>query len=155
MKIAIIGAGCSGLCTIKQLVSAGLTDITCFEKSDQVGGNWVYSDIPGHSSIYKATRTISSKSMSQFSDFPMPADYPDYPSHEQILAYFQAYTRHFQLEKFIHFDCCVEYAEKAPNERWLLSLSNGTQQIYDYLVVANGHLTAPRHPDWKNQFKGS
>ncbi len=155
MKIAIIGAGCSGLCTIKQLVSAGLTDITCFEKSDQVGGNWVYSDIPGHSSIYKATRTISSKSMSQFSDFPMPAGYPDYPSHEQILAYFQAYTRHFQLEKFIHFDCCVEHAEKAPNERWLLSLSNGTQQSYDYLVVANGHLTAPRHPDWKDQFKGS
>lgn len=155
MKIAIIGAGCSGLSAIKQLTSLGLTDITCFERGDQVGGNWIYSEAPGHSSIYKAARTISSKSMSQFGDFPMPIDYPDYPSHEQILAYFQAYARHFQLEKFIRFHCCVQRAEKILNARWLLSLSDGTQQIYDYLVVANGHLTVPRHPDWKDQFKGS
>lgn len=155
MKIAIIGAGCSGLNAIRQLTSAGLTDITCFEKSDQIGGNWVYSDIPGHSSIYKVARTISSKSMSQFSDFSMPVDYPDYPGHEQILAYFQAYTRHHQLEKFIRFRCCVEHVERTQNGHWLLSLSNGAQQHYDYLVIANGHLTAPRHPDWKDQFKGS
>ena len=155
MKIAIIGAGCSGLSAIKQLTAVGLTDITCFEKTDRLGGNWAYTEKPGYSSLYQATRTISSKAMSQFSDFPMPADYPDYPSHEQILAYFQAYARHFGLEKLIRFNLSVTRADKTLDDRWKLILSDGAEQIYDYLVVANGHLTVPRHPDWKDQFRGT
>ena len=155
MKIAIIGAGCSGLSAIKQLTAVGLTDITCFEKTDRLGGNWAYTEKPGYSSLYQATRTISSKMMSQFSDFPMPADYPDYPNHEQILAYFQAYARHFGLEKFIRFNLGVMRADKTLDDRWKLTLNDGTEQIHDYLVVANGHLTVPRHPDWKDQFRGT
>lgn len=155
MKIAIIGAGCSGLSAIKQLAAAGLTDITCFEKTDRLGGNWAYTEKPGYSSLYQATRTISSKAMSQFSDFPMPTNYPDYLGHEQILAYFQAYARHFGLEKFIRFNLGVTQADKILDDRWKLTLSDGTEQIYDYLVVANGHLTVPRHPDWKDQFRGT
>ncbi|HMV13394.1 MAG TPA: NAD(P)-binding protein, partial [Nitrosomonas sp.] len=53
MKIAIIGAGCSGLSAIKQLAAAGLTDITCFEKTDRLGGNWAYTEKPGYSSLYQ------------------------------------------------------------------------------------------------------
>ncbi|PSJ15815.1 flavin-containing monooxygenase [Nitrosomonas supralitoralis] len=154
MRIAIIGAGCSGLVAIKYLVEAGLKDIVCYEKSDQIGGNWVYTATSSHSSICRTTHTISSKSMSQFSDFPMPDDYPDYPSHQQILAYFQAYTRHFQLEEYIRFNVTVQHVEKIENERWRLSLSDGTLSEYDYLVIANGHLEIPRHPDWKDNFSG-
>lgn len=154
MRIAIIGAGCSGLVAIKHLVEAGLKDIVCYEKSDQIGGNWVYTATSSHSSICRTTHTISSKSMSQFSDFPMPDDYPDYPSHHQILAYFQAYTRHFQLEEYIRFNVAVQHVVKIENERWRLSLSDGTLSEYDYLVIANGHLEIPRHPDWKDNFSG-
>lgn len=154
MHIAIIGAGCSGLTAIKQLVQAGLHDIVCYEQSDRIGGNWVYSATPGYSSISKTTHTISSKSLSQFSDFPMPDDYPDYPSHQQILAYFQAYARHFQLEKYVRFNVAVLRAEKIANERWRLTLSDNSQAEFDYLIVANGHLSVPRHPDWKDRFSG-
>lgn len=154
MRIAIIGAGCSGLTAIKHLVQAGLHDIVCYEKSDQIGGNWVYTATPGHSSICKATHTISSKSMSQFSDFPMPDDYPDYPRHQQILAYFQAYTEHFQLQKYICFNVAVQQVRKIAKERWHLSLSDGTKAEFDYLFIANGHLSIPRHPDWKDDFSG-
>jgi cation diffusion facilitator CzcD-associated flavoprotein CzcO len=154
MRIAIIGAGCSGLTAIKQLAQAGLHDIACYEQSDQIGGNWVYTATPGHSSISKTTHTIASKLLSQFSDFPMPDDYPDYPSHSQILAYFQAYTQHFQLEKYIRFNITVRQAEKIANERWRLTLSDNSQEEFDYLIVANGHLSVPRHPDWKDRFSG-
>lgn len=155
MRIAIIGAGCSGLTAIKHLVEAGLHDIVCYEKNDQIGGNWVYSTTPGRSSISRATHIISSKPMSQFSDFPMPDDYPDYPSHQQILAYFQAYARHFQLEQYIRFNVAVLRVEKIAQERWRLFLDDGTHAEFDYLLVANGHHTKPRHPGWKDRFAGT
>ncbi|MBL8497131.1 monooxygenase [Nitrosomonas sp. JL21] len=154
MRIAIIGAGCSGLTAIKNLLEAGLQDIVCYEQGGQIGGNWVYTATPGHSSISHMTHTISSKRLSQFSDFPMPEEYPDYPSHQQILAYFQAYARHFQLEKFIRFNIAVMHAAKIENERWRLFLSDGTQSEFDYLLVANGHLSVPRHPEWRQSFSG-
>lgn len=154
MRIAIIGAGCSGLTAIKNLVETGLEDIICFEKNEQIGGNWVYTATPSHSSVNEATHIISSKSMSQFSDFPMPDDYPDYPNHQQILAYFQAYTRHFQLEKYIRLNTAVQHVEKIEKERWRLYLNDDTHSEFDYLLIANGHHSAPRHPEWKNSFTG-
>lgn len=156
MKIAIIGAGCSGLTAIKNLVEAGLTDVICFEKNDQIGGNWVYTAAAdAHSSVSETTHIISSKTMSQFSDFPMPDHYPDYPSHQQVLAYFQAYARHFGLERYIRFNTAVQQAEPLDDKRWRLHLSNGEVQDFDYLLVANGHHSVPRHPDWKKDFTGT
>lgn len=48
LKIAVIGAGPSGITTIKNLVEAGYKNVTCFEMNDQVGGNWVYSEHAGN-----------------------------------------------------------------------------------------------------------
>jgi hypothetical protein len=155
MKIAIIGAGCSGLAAIKMLTEAGLTDLVCFEKNDQIGGNWVYTAGDGHSSVCETTHLISSKYLSQFSDFPIPADYPDYPSHAQILAYFQDYARHFNLEPYIRFNTEVVRAEKTEGERWSLTLGDGSVQTFDHLLIANGHHATPRHPAWKDDFKGN
>lgn len=176
MKIAIIGAGCSGITAIKCLVEAGLHDVVCFEKSDRIGGNWVFTGGAGHSSVAETTHLISSKKMSQYSDFPMPDDYPDYPSHRQVLAYFEAYARHFGLEKYIRFNTAVLRAEKIAGEqraasddtgakertdpagmtkeRWKLHLSDGSSAEFDYLFVANGHHSVPRHPAWKSDFSG-
>ena len=154
MRVAIIGAGCSGLTTIKNLVEAGLEEITCFEKNDQIGGNWVFTASKSHSSICETTHIISSKSMSQFSDFPMSDDYPDYPSHQQVLAYFQAYAKHFDLEKYIRFNTTVLYVDKIEKEGWRLYLNDGTWTDFDYLLIANGHHSTPRHPSWKDDFMG-
>ncbi len=154
MRIAIIGAGCSGLTTIKKLVEANLKDITCFEKNSQIGGNWVFTANKGHSSICETTHIISSKSMSQFSDFPMPDNYPDYPDHQQVLAYFQAYARHFHLEKYIRFNTAVLHVEKTEKAHWRVYLNDGSCADFDYLLIANGHHSVPRHPSWKDDFTG-
>lgn len=154
MRIAIIGAGCSGLTAIKNLVEIGLKDIICFEKNDQIGGNWIFAANKSHSSICETTHIISSKSISQFSDFPMPDDYPDYPSHQQVLAYFQAYAKHFNLEKYIRFNTAVLHAEEIRKEGWRLYLNDGSQIDADYLLVANGHHSVARHPSWKDDFTG-
>jgi hypothetical protein len=153
-RIAVIGAGCSGLAALKVLAENGLTNLTCFEKNGQIGGNWVYTAGEGHSSVCETTHIISSKWLSRFSDFPMPEDYPDYPSHQQVLAYFQQYAQRFDLERFVRFNAEVARAEKIENERWKLILRDGTSEEFDYLLIANGHHAVPRHPAWAADFKG-
>jgi cation diffusion facilitator CzcD-associated flavoprotein CzcO len=46
-RIAIIGAGMSGLCMAVTLRRAGITDVTIYEKADAVGGTWRDNTYPG------------------------------------------------------------------------------------------------------------
>ena len=113
-RICVIGAGPSGLAAAKNAVQAGL-DVTVFEKNDKVGGNWVFNSATGHSSVYENTHIISSKALSEFEDFPMPAEYPDYPKHNQIQAYFDSYARHFGVMPAIRFRHTVTSAQPQPD----------------------------------------
>lgn len=153
-SVAIIGAGCSGLTAIKNCLQAGINQVVCFEKGDQLGGNWVFTAAESHSSVCETTHIISSKKLSEYIDFPMPDHYPDYPSHRQVLEYFQAYARHFELAPYIRFNTAVEAAKPLPDGRWTLHLSDGSQQVFDYLMVANGHHSAPKLPQFKGHFTG-
>ena len=153
-SVCVIGAGCSGLAAIKNLIQAGVENIVCFEKNEQVGGNWIFTAGESHSSVCETTHIISSKTMSEFLDFPMPAHYPDYPSHAQVLAYFQDYCRHFGLERYIQFHTTVEKAENTKEGKWAVKLANGEQHHFDYLIVANGHHSVPRWPEVAGSFSG-
>ncbi|MCB0636037.1 MAG: NAD(P)-binding domain-containing protein [Lewinella sp.] len=146
-RVAVIGAGCSGITTVKNLLQAGVSEVVCYEQNDRVGGNWIYSPTESHSSVCETTHIISSKKLSEYMDFPMPEDYPDYPSHEQVLAYFQHYAEHFGLLPYIRFNTSVEQAVKIEGERWELTLGDGSVEVFDYLFVANGHHHSPRHPE--------
>lgn len=154
-RIAVIGAGCSGLAAVKMLLENGHRNVVCFEKNDRIGGNWVYTAAESHSSVCETTHIISSKWLSHYRDFPMPAGYADYPSHREVLAYFESYARQFGLEKYIRFNTEVQKAEKIEGERWRLHTGTGAAEEFDYLLVANGHHSVPRHPGWKNDFSGT
>jgi cation diffusion facilitator CzcD-associated flavoprotein CzcO len=153
-RVCIIGAGPSGITAAKNCLQVGLKNIVIYEKGEQVGGNWIYSPQPGHSSVFETTHIISSKGLSQYEDYPMPEDYPDYPSHQQVLAYFQAYARHFGVTDYIQFKTEVTRAEKIAGERWRITLGDGRQEEFDYLMVANGHHWDPRMPQYPGQFSG-
>ena len=153
-RVAIIGAGPCGLTALKVLRQAGLTDVVAYERGDRLGGNWVYSSALGHSSVFESTHLISSKRLSGFSDFPMPDDYPDYPSHRHVLAYFEAYARHFKLNDGIRFRAGVAKAEPLAAGGWELVLEDGTRERCDHLLVANGHHWAPRLPEYPGTFSG-
>lgn len=154
-RIAIIGAGPSGLAALKVLREAGLTETVAFEQGERVGGNWVYSSAVGHSSVFETTHIISSKRLSEYSDFPMPDDYPDYPSHRQLLAYFEAYARHFGLYPAIRFRTRVAKADPEPSGGWRLTLGDGTTEVFDHLLVASGHHWDPRMPVYPGEFTGT
>lgn len=156
-RICIVGAGPSGITAIKNLQEQGLHNITVFEKGNQIGGNWVYDERNEHSSIYETTHIISSKRWSEFEDFPMPDDYPDYPSHAQLLHYFNSYVQHFDLNKYIKFNTTVIKVSQIGQQQWsvLFQDSQGLhEEQYDYLLVANGHHWDPFTPNYPGDFKG-
>lgn len=153
-RICIIGAGPSGITAAKNCLQSGLRNVVVYERGDQVGGNWVYSPDPGHSSVYETTHIISSKTMSEYEDYPMPASYPDYPSHTQLLAYFQGYADHFGVTPLIEFGTDVVKADKEQGERWSVTLGDGRVEVFDHLMVANGHHWNPRHPAYPGTFSG-
>ncbi|MBA2709724.1 MAG: NAD(P)-binding domain-containing protein [Tatlockia sp.] len=157
-RICIIGAGPSGLTTAKNLLQQGLTNFVVFEKNVCLGGNWSFDEKNDHSSVYETTHIISSKRLSEYEDFPMPADYPDYPSHVQILNYFNSYAEHFGVTQYINFNTSVEQITPLKDEKWQVIYRdiNGEQEaIFDYIFVANGHHWDPFLPDYYGEFKGT
>lgn len=159
MKICVIGAGPSGLTATKNLLDAGFTDLTVYDRGGEVGGNWVFDADSGHSSVFETTHIISSRTFSQFEDFPMPESYPDYPGHEHLARYFRDYAEAFDLYGHIRFHTLVERCERRSDGRWEVTVretDGGDQRIdvFDQLVVCNGHHWQPRWPRYPGAFSG-
>jgi hypothetical protein len=115
---------------------------------DRVGGNWVFKNKNGQSSAYRSLHINTSRERMQFKDFPMPADYPDYPRHDLIARYFESYAEAFALHRRIRFETRVERAEpRATGTGFRLTLRSGEVEDFDALVVANGHHWDPAWPD--------
>lgn len=153
-RVCVIGAGPSGITAAKNLLQVGIRNLVIYERGDQVGGNWVFSPRLSHSSVFETTHIISSKKMSQYQDFPMPDHYPDYPSHRQILAYFQSYAEYFGVTDYIRFNTEVSHVEENPDHTWRVILNDGTIETFDHLFVCNGHHWDPRLPDYPGDFTG-
>lgn len=153
-KACIIGAGPSGITAAKNLLQVGITDFVLYEKSDKIGGNWVYSEEKGHSSVFETTHIISSKPLSQYEDFPMPEHYADYPSHQELYEYFNNYAKHFKVTDYIQFKTAIKSAELDENSNWLITLSDDSTEQFENLIVCNGHHWNPRIPEYAGNFSG-
>ena len=145
-KVCVIGAGSSGIASCQVLQARGI-DFDCFEKGSGVGGNWRYGNDNGMSSAYRSLFINTSRRMMQYATYPMPEDYPDYPHHEQIAAYFDDYVDHFGFRDRIRFNTEVERIEPDGEGRWTVTTSDGASDAYDAVFVANGHHWNPKWPD--------
>jgi len=145
-SVCVIGAGSSGIAAAKALHERGIP-FDCFEKSDRVGGNWVFGNVNGMSSSYRSLHINTSRTRMEYTDFPMPESYPDFPHHTHIAAYFDDYVDHFGFRDRIAFETGVERAERGADGVWTIRLDTGETRRYDALVVANGHHWNPRWPE--------
>ena len=155
----MIGAGISGLTTVKMLRDYGI-DVVCFEASDRIGGNWAFDNPNGSSSAYRSLHIDTSKHQLSFRDFPMPEEFPDFPHHTQIKQYLDDYAEAFDLLRSIEFETRVMHAERLPEGGWELTLAGAdgsgpteTRHV-DALVVGNGHHWDPRFADFPGEFTG-
>lgn len=155
-RVCVIGAGPSGITAAKNLKDEGM-EVVVYDLGADVGGNWVFTEEVGHSSVFETTHIISSKTLSEYMDYPMPADYPDYPSHKHLAAYFQNYARHFDLYPLIQFKTLVKHCERNVDGTWkVVTEKNGQETVaqFDALAVCNGHHWLPRMPEYPGHFDG-
>jgi cation diffusion facilitator CzcD-associated flavoprotein CzcO len=151
-KYCVLGAGSSGLVAAKNLRAHGF-DVDVLERQADLGGNWNY-DLPcGH--VYRSTHMISSKAFTQFPDFPMPREFPEYPHHTQVLAYLRAYADEFKLREAIEFGAGVARIEPVDGGAgWQVTLESGQSRRYAGVAIANGHHWSPRWPSYPGEFTG-
>ena len=93
-KYAIIGGGPAGLSGAKALKELGIA-FDGFELGNDFGGLWNIQN--PLSTMYESAHLISSRTTTEFLDFPMPEGTPDYPSHKLMRQYFIDYAEHFGL----------------------------------------------------------
>ena len=153
--VCVIGAGSSGIAAAKALHERGIP-FHCFEKSDQVGGNWVFGNRNGMSSAYRSLHINTSRERMEYSDFPMPKSYPDFPHHTHIAEYFNDYVDRFGFRERITFETGVDGARRGDDGVWTITLDDGDTRTYDALAVANGHHWDPRWPEpaFPGEFNG-
>ncbi len=154
---ALIGAGPSGLAMAKTLLEQGIP-FQGFELHSDVGGLWDI-DAP-RSTMYESAHLISSKTMTEFTDFPMEADVADYPSHRELKRYFRAFADHFDLRRHYRFNAEVLKAEPigASGEGWTVTWRDREgethEDVFAGLIIANGTLSEPNMPSFDGTFTG-
>jgi len=153
--VAIIGAGASGLTSIKACLEENLLPF-CFEKESSLGGLWHYSENTDRTSVYKSAVINTSRAMSGYSDFPISKQYPIFMPHGQVLEYLHLYASHFELYKYIHFNTSVVQVSKSENYevsgQWIVKYcTEGLEvksMVFDSVLVCSGHLWCPSWPSF-------
>lgn len=150
-RYSVIGAGAAGLSALQQLREAGY-EVDAYEKTDRVGGHW--------QTDYDALHLITSRDMTHFEGFPMPAEYPHFPRRDQVRDYIESYARRHDLYDVIRFRTAVDTIAPIPNTGpvgsagWSVTLDSGERIDYDGVLIANGHLWDPKTPSIAADFTG-
>ena len=155
-RVCVIGAGPSGITAIKNIHEKGLA-VVAYDYNHDVGGNWIFSEKESHSSVFETTHIISSKTLSQYEDFPFSAEVADYPSHKELRNYFQAYAKKFNLYSLIRFNTLVKSCLLNADDIWEVTTLCDGKEITDRftdLVVCNGHHWQPKYPNYPGKFSG-
>src|SRR5258708_35867575 len=119
--MAVTGAGPVGLGIARALKARGIA-YAQFDADDDVGGNWYHG-------VYSTAHIISSRKTTEFPDYPMPADYPDFPSRQQMVDYLGDYARHFELRAQIALNTKVVLVRPRPDELWDLGFASGEPPV--------------------------
>lgn len=142
----VIGAGFSGLAVAAALQRHGIA-YDQLEADDDIGGNWYHG-------VYETVHIISSRKTTQYGDYPMPEDWPDFPSAAQMLEYLHRYADHMNLWPHIELNSEATSVVPVENDRWEVGLKSGERRIYGGVIVCNGHHWDCRWPAYPGEFTG-
>ncbi|KFB45944.1 AGAP010399-PA-like protein [Anopheles sinensis] len=163
MHYCIIGAGMAGIAAARRVLEIG-GEVTLFERMDQIGGTWIYTDevgtdrhgLPIHTSMYRGLRTNLPKEVMGYPDFPIPDEPDSYIGSERILAFLRTYADRFDINRHIKFEHLVLAVSPTADDRWTVEvedLATHQRQLYsfDFLFICNGHYHTPSLPSIEGQ----
>jgi dimethylaniline monooxygenase (N-oxide forming) len=140
MKIAIVGAGCSGLVTLKYLLDTyPATDVICFEKSHSVRGCW------GHQRPdFISTSTKYTTQFSCFrkwsSDVTPEKNFEEFYRGSEFGDYLEEFAAHFNLKERIRFGVELRHLAWMDGCWTLLLAENGNEErlTFDAVFLCTG-----------------
>ena len=143
MRTAVIGAGPGGIVAARYLKSEGF-DPVIFEQGEHIGGQW--SGDPGHSGIWPAMRTNTSRILTAFSDRPHSVESRTYPTNQMMREYLQRYAEAFDLTAHIRLKTPVRELCRDQKHGWTVRTDAG-EEHYVQVVIATGRYNKPAIPD--------
>jgi len=139
LRIAIIGAGMSGILAAIKLREAGYRDLVILEKAKTLGGTWrentypgIACDVPSH--LYS------------YSFEPNPSFSHQFSAGKEIYGYFEAVARKYGVAEQIRFGAEVTRLDWRDG-RWQIELGSGARDSADAVIAATGVLHHPNIPE--------
>ncbi|MAD95159.1 MAG: potassium transporter [Rhodobacteraceae bacterium] len=176
-RVAIIGAGPSGLAQMRAFQSAAakgkdIPEIVCYEKQSNWGGLWNYTwrtgldqyGEPVHGSMYRYLWSNGPKEGLEFADYSFEEHFgkqiASYPPRAVLFDYIEGRVRKAGIHNWIKFETVVSRVE-AEGHKFSVTvrdLPSGTEstEVFDYVVCASGHFSTPNMPEFEGfeNFKG-
>ena len=171
-RIAILGAGPSGLAQLRAFQSAQekgaeIPEIVCFEKQSDWGGQWNYTwrtgqdenGEPVHSSMYRYLWSNGPKECLEFADYTFEEHFGraigSYPPREVLWDYIKGRVEKADVRKYIRFNTAIRHIEYNENTEnfTVTAQDHSIDKIYDedfdYVICATGHFSTPYVPEFE------
>ncbi|WP_445398302.1 flavin-containing monooxygenase [Streptomyces sp. LE64] len=148
-RIAIVGAGVSGICLAVKLKQAGIDDFVVYDRAEAVGGVWRENVYPGVSC------DVPSRIYS-FSFAPNPEWDSYFARGDEILSYLNKVVEEYGIGPHLRLGEEVAEARYTSGE-WMVRTSRGVESRWDFLVCATGLLVQPALPELegKSAYRGA
>ncbi len=170
-RVAVIGAGPSGLAQLRAFQSAAakgadIPEIVCFEKQDNWGGLWNYTwrtgtdehGEPVHGSMYRYLWSNGPKEGLEFADYSFEEHFGkqigSYPPRAVLFDYIEGRVNKAGVRDWIRFNTTVRFVrhDEATGQFTLTAhdLKNDTmyEEVFDNIIVASGHFSTPNAPEF-------
>lgn len=179
-RIAIIGAGPSGIAALRAFESAQrkgaqIPEVVCFEKQDDWGGQWNYNwrsgtdkyGEPVHSSMYRNLWSNGPKEALEFAEYTFDEHFgrpiSSYPPREALWDYIDGRVRKSDVKDKVQFATAVRWVQyNREDDNFTVTVENlrsktTSSSEFDRVIVATGHFSYPNVPDVKGieTFPGS
>ncbi len=138
-RVAVVGAGFSGLCMSIRLKREGIDDFVVLERAEELGGTWRDNTYPG-------CQCDIPSALYSYSFAPNPDWTRFYPRQEEIRQYLRRCAEQYAVMPHIRFGHEVTAARWDEEARaWRLDTSHGPLAA-DVLVGGMGGLSQPSVP---------
>lgn len=161
-RVCVIGAGPSGLITLKELLEAG-QDVVCYEQGDQVGGVFC--------NAWKGATMTSSNLLTAFGCYPLHIYSQETGASNNVTMwtcqeyckYLQGFTNHFSLQPHIRLGTKVAFVQQTNNgEQWIVGIqqtgdskSEVRVETFDAIAVCSGMHQQPNISSWCQQYENT
>ena len=171
LRVAIIGAGPSGMAQMRAFQSAAakgaeIPEIVCFERQEDWGGLWNYTwrtgldeyGEPIHGSMYRYLWSNGPKECLEFADYTFEEHFgkpiASYPPRAVIWDYIKGRVEKANVRPWVRFRTPVRTVEFDEESQTFLVTAHDLKndvvstEEFDHVIVANGHFSTPNVPEF-------